>query len=148
MAGIMANSVSATMIADDTAEDNSSSGYIDKERITLTVTGSGDSFLWSLSKPATSGLACSLASTDQAATTFVPDADGYYVITCLVNGTTLYVLRIGVAQVSVVSSLTALRLVPVANSLIPSPAVGATIFYSADLDGVAKKLPNGTVSLL
>lgn len=147
MAGIMANSASATMVSGDTAADKSVSGYLTKESITLSVTG-GSTFVWALSKPTSSGSVVALQTPTAATSGFSPDADGYYVVTCLVDGATLYVIRIGVADVSPVGTMTALRLIPVANATVPTPATGATIFYSIEEAAVAKKLPNGTVSAL
>lgn len=147
MAGIMANSVSATMVSGDTAADKSVSGYLTKEAISLSVTG-GSTFSWSLSKPTASGSTVALKTPTAASSGFSPDVEGYYVVTCLVDGTTLYVLRLATADVSPVGTMTALRLIPVANATIPTPVAGATIFYSIEEDAVAKKLPNGTVTAL
>lgn len=148
MAGIMANSASETMVSGDTSADNTTSGYLTKESIGLTVTGSGSTFLWSLSKPTASGLTSALSSTDESSSGFTPDVDGYYVVTCLVDGTTLYVLRVAVADVSPVGTVTALRFLPVANATVPTPAAGATVFYSIEVGGLAKKLADGTVSAI
>jgi len=147
MAGIMANSASATMVSGDTAADNTASGYLTKERISLSVTG-GSTFVWSLSKPSASGSAVALQTPTAATSGFAPDADGYYVVTCLVDGTTLYVLRLAIADVSPVATMTALRFIPVANATVPAPAAGATLFYSIEEDALAQKLPNGTVSAI
>lgn len=147
MAGIMANSASVTMGAGDTSADKSVSSYLSKETITLSVT-SGDSFSWGLAKPTASGTTSRLSSSTDASVTLTPDVEGYYVVTCLVDNTTSYVIRIGVSQVSAVTSLTAIRLMPTENATIPTPAFGATLFFSIEEDAVAVKLPNGTVTAL
>lgn len=148
MAGIMANSATETMVAGDTSADNSVSGYLARESITLSVTGSPSTFSWGLSKPSGSGSVCALDDTDSASVAFSPDVEGYYVVTCLIDGATLYVLRVAVAQVSAVTSLTAVRLLPVADASVPTPPAGATLFYSSDSGVVSKKLPDGSVSAL
>lgn len=148
MAGIMANSVSATMVSGDTAADKSVSGYVAKERVTLTVTGTPSTLLWALSKPSSSGSVTALDSTTEQSCSFSPDVDGYYVVTCLVDGATSYVIRIAVAQTLTITTLSTARLLPVAESLVPTPPTGATLFYSSDQDAVAAKLSDGTVTLL
>lgn len=148
MAGIMANSASATMSAGSTSADNTATGYLTRESIGLTVTGSGSSFLWNLSKPSASGSTSALSSSTDASCSFSPDVDGYYVVTCLVDGTTSYVLRIATADVSPVGTITAMRFLPVANATIPTPAAGATMFYSVEVGGLAKKLPDGSVTAI
>jgi hypothetical protein len=148
MAGIMANSASVTMDAGDTSADKSLGGYLSRETITLSVTPSGSTYSWALAKPTTSGVTCALRGATTDSPSFTPDVEGYYVVTCLVDGETSYVFRAAVASVSAVSSLTALRFMPAADDTIPTPAVGATLFYSSDLDSLAYKLPNGTVTAL
>lgn len=148
MAGILANSATVTMVAGDTSADKSVAGFLARERITLSVTGTPSTFTWGLAKPTTSGSVCALDDTDAASVTFAPDVEGYYVVTCLIDGATAYVLRIAAAQVTSVTSLTTVRLMPIAEALVPTPATGATIFYSHDQDAIASKDATGTVTLL
>ncbi len=148
MAGIMANSATETMVSGDTSPDNAVSNYLSRETITLSVTGGGSTFSWSLAKPTSSGVSCTLRDAATGTPSFTPDVQGYYVATCVVDGVTAYVLRIGVADVSPVSTLTAQRFLPVANATIPAPAAGATLFYSLEVGGMAFKLPNGAVTAL
>lgn len=148
MAGILANSASATMVAGDTAVDKSVSGYMAKERVTLTVTGSPSTVLWGLSKPTASGSVSALDSTTSQSCAFTPDVEGYYVITCLIDGATSYVLRLAASQTVMISTLSTARLLPVAEANVPTPPTGATLFYSIDQDALAAKLADGTVVLL
>ncbi len=145
MAGIMANSATETMVAGDTSADNTHSGYLTRETITLSVTGSPDTYLWSLAKPSASGSVCALNDTDESSVTFAPDVEGYYVITCLVDGATLYVLRISAVQVSALSTLSGIRMMPLTNVQVPTPATGQTLFYSSDSSGLAVKDSSGVV---
>lgn len=146
MAGILANSATETMVDGETSADNSHSGYITKERITLSVTGSPTTVQWALAKPTTSGSICRLDDDEAFSPSFVPDVGGYYVVTCVLDGSTSYVLRIAAADVSLVSTITSIRFPPVANASVPAPAAGVTLFYSADDDALSVKLPDGTVS--
>lgn len=148
MAGILANSASKTMVSGDTSVDDSETGYLAREAITLSTTGTPTTRLWALAKPSGSGSLCVLSSDTGATPTFTPDVEGYYVVTCLIDGVTLYILRIAVASVANISTLTAFRLLPVANATVPTPASGATVFYSTDESGLAAKLSDGSVVTL
>jgi len=148
MAGILANSVSQSMDAGDTSADNAVSGYLTRERIALTVTGTPDRVAWSLAKPTSSGSACDLSTPNDISTNFSPDVEGYYVISCVVDGATSYVLRVAVAQVTAVTTLTSIRLMPVSEASVSAPPTGATLFYSSDQDAVAAKLSDNSVVLL
>ncbi len=145
MAGIMANSATETMVAGDTSVDNTHAGYLTRETITLSVTGTPSTYLWSLATPTASGSNCALDDTDAASVTFSPDAEGYYVVTCLVDGTTLYVLRLAVVQISAVSTLSTVRLMPMTDVQVLTPPTGQTLFYSSDRAGLAVKDSTGTV---
>lgn len=145
MAGIMANSATVTMASGDTTADNTKAGYIAKEQVTLTVTGTNTAFEWTLSKPTASGAACALNDDDATSVNFTPDVEGYYVITCEVNGTTTYILRISVASVANVSTITAMRMIPVASATVPIPATGVTLYdRTTGTDTLAAKDSAGT----
>lgn len=148
MAGIKANSASFVMVDGDTAVDKSVTGRITNEQIVLTTTGSPASFAWALSKPAGSTVRASLSDTDDASVTLTPDVEGTYVVTCVVDGSTTYVIRIGVVNISAVSTLGALHFTPIANSQVPTPAVGRTVFFSSDAGALAEKRPDGSVHTL
>jgi len=136
------------MVAGDTLVDNSVSGYLASEPITLALTGSPVSARWSLSRPVASGGGCVLGDPDALSTSFTPDAEGFYVATCVVDGTTSYVIRIGVAQLAHVSTIAALRFMPVSDASVPTPALGRTLFCSSDNGGMSAKLPDGSVVIV
>lgn len=144
----MANSASAQMVSGDTDIDKAVEGYLARERITLTVTGSPDAVLWGLSKPNSSGSVSGIDAPTDPTCTFSPDVEGYYVVTCLVDGETLYILRIAVVQVTSISTVGAFRLAPVAEVSVPAPASGATVFYSLDRHAVVAKASDGSITTL
>jgi hypothetical protein len=146
MAGIVATSLT-TNNASTTAADSSISGYVAGERITLTTTPTGTSYAWTLSSPGGSERA-SLNDDDAASVSFVPDVDGYYVVTCTVSGVTVYVLRIAVAVVGTVGVISALRFAPLADTQVPTPALGVTLYYSTTQSSLAVKLTNGSVETI
>jgi hypothetical protein len=146
MAGIVASSAT-TNNSGSTASDSSVSGYIAGERITLTTTPTGTSYAWTLSTPNGSERA-SLTADDEAAVSFVPDYEGYYVVTCTVSGSMVYVLRVAVSNIGAVNVVDAMRLVPLTDTQVPTPATGATLYYSSTQSALAVKLTNGTVHTL
>lgn len=149
MAGILANSASKTMTSGDTAADKTVSGYLAKEKITLTTSPTGSSYAWTAAKPSDSGAACKFNDDDAASVEITPDVDGSYVFTCAVDATTTYVIRCDVADVGSVSTLTAFRLQSVSAGLIPSPATGKTVFVdSSNSDALSQKSSAGTVTTL
>lgn len=148
MSGILANSVSKTMVAGDTAADNTTSGFIALEEVALSTTGTPVSYLWGLSKPSGSTARCALNSTTAASPVFTPDVQGYYVVTCVIDGTTTYILRVAVAQVADVTSLTTIRFLPIADASVPTPATGRTVYYSSTQSAMVEKRPDGTVHVI
>ncbi len=144
MSGITAVSATKTLSSGDTTEDHSVSGFVTKEQISLGLTGSPLIALWSLSKPTTSGSSCQLTSESSLTTKFTPDTEGIYTLSCLVDGTTQYVLRISALRVSTISTISAIHLLPCANSQIPTPQSGVILFYSSDSEKVSIKLSDGT----
>lgn len=145
MAGILANSVSKTMVAGDTAVDNTTSGFVALEDVALSTTGTPTSRAWGLSKPSNSTRRCVLSSDSDASPTFTPDVGGYYVVTCVVDGTTVYILRVSVSAIGEVTTQTAIRLTPIANAAVPTPATGRTVYFSSDASALVEKRPDGTV---
>jgi hypothetical protein len=87
-----------------------------------------------------------LSSSSSLTPTFVPDVEGYYLVTATVDGATNYSLRIGVLNVANTSTITAIRFLPVNNSQIPAPPSGATVFFSIELNDMARKLSDGSVA--
>lgn len=116
MAGILANSISVTMSSSATT----STGYITAEMITLTLDVTGTSYAWSVAKPIGSTIRARLSDTTSASVTIVPDVAGYYVATCLVNGTT-YAIQLSVVDVSPVTFDGARRWVARTAASVPAP---------------------------
>ncbi len=145
MAGIKANSVSATMGDGDTAVDKSVAGYITDEQVVLTTTPTGAAYSWGIAKPAGATSRSDLSSTTVAAPTFTPDVPGYYVLDCVVDSTTSYVIRVNVTQVAIVTSYEAIRLAPKADADVPTPATGCAIYWSSTQDAAALKKSDGTI---
>jgi hypothetical protein len=145
MAGIMANSASKTMLAGATSADNSVSGYITNEQITLSVTPTGSAYVWGLAKPSGSTARSVLSSSTGATPLVTPDVAGYYTVTCVVDSTTTYVLRISVAAVSITTIAQAFRCQPVANSTVPTPSTGESLYFSDDVDRLVVKTSAGVV---
>ena len=146
MAGILANSVSATMVSGDTAADKSVTGYLRNERVTLGVTPTGSAYAWTLSAPAGSSAAkCALTDDDVAAPVFVPDVAGTYVITCTVDATTSYAMRLTVLNVAAADVIEAIRLTPRTDAQVTAPSVGVVLYYSSTQSSLAIKTSAGVV---
>ena len=146
MAGITAAAASKTLLSGATSADNTSSDWVTGERVTLGVTPSGTGYLWSMSAPTSSAVARSeLSSTSDAAPTILPDVAGTYTITCLVSGVTTYVLRLTVQAVAIAEPIEALRFSPRADTTIPAPAAGVTMFYSSTQSALVIKTVAGTI---
>ncbi len=132
MAGILANSATVTMVDGDTAVDQNVTGYLMNEQITLSVTGSPTNTTWGQAIPSGSGAArTALSSSSGATQRFTPDVSGYYTITCNADGT-MYVLRIQVLAIAQSVAREALRLLPMANSQVPTPQTGIALFCGTD----------------
>ncbi len=146
MAGILANSLSKTMVAGDTAADDQESDYVIKEKITLSTTPTGTDYQWSLTRPSTSTKAV-LDSTSIASPVFTPDVDGVYLITVIVDSTTTFNLRATVLATSITNISQVLSYQPIKNASVPSPA-GATLnmFNSNENAAMALKNSAGTVT--
>jgi hypothetical protein len=143
MAGIRANSASVTMTSD--AVDNTQAGYVTNEQITLLTNPTGSSWSWGLAKPSGATSRSDLSGTTAAGPTFTPDVAGTWTITCTVDSSTVYTLRVTVTAVAVTSVANGHRFSPVANASIPTPALGETLFVSTT-DGLATKDTTGAVT--
>lgn len=147
MAGIGAVSPTKTHAA--AGADVNATGFVTKEQIALTADISGSGYAWSVAIPAASAPNQSgLDDAESATPKFTPDVPGYYVITVVVDGATTYVLRLAVVAAAVASQAQGINLLPLADSQVPTPQTGVTIYYSTDLGAPAKKNTAGTVSAL
>jgi hypothetical protein len=146
MAGILANSASATMLAGDTSADNARAGYVTNERILLTTNPSGTDYVWSLSWPSTSNRARSaLDATTGASVSFTPDVGGLWTIQCIVDSATAYVLRLSVTSVGISQLVEVIRLSPISDASVPAPAVGLSMYLSIEQAGIVAKDPAGDI---
>lgn len=149
MAGILANSASATMLSGDTSADNARSGYITSERVVLTTTPTGTDYVWAIAAPNSSSIARSALSAETGSSvTFTPDVAGYFTVTCTVDSTTTYVLRLSVTATAVSQLVECIRFSPKTNASIPTPAAGVIVFFSSDSGVLSKKDTTGTVTAL
>jgi len=149
MAGILANSASKTMTVG--TADNAVSGYLEREQIVLTTNPTGTTYAWAIALPsgatsARSGL--SAASGDSV--TFTPESAGTYTVTCTVDGTTSYTIRVGCEPLAVVDSVDAVRFTQRADSTVTAPTNHAALalYNSTDQGGLVTKNYAGTVSPL
>lgn len=137
------------MVADDTSPTKTVTGFLVGEQITLTVTPAGTTYAWSQAIPSGATAARSCLSDDSGASvTFTPDASGIFVLVCLVDGVTTYILRASVVNVASTTLEGSLLLQPLLDTQVPTPAVGATLYYSATQDAVSLKLTDGSVVLV
>jgi len=147
MAGIAATSVTTTFAA--AGADVAATGFLVNEQVTLSATPSGSGYAWSVAIPSDSAPGRSALDDDTDATPkFTPDVPGFYTITCLVDGATLYVLRLAVLAVATVRVCEVLHFPPMANAQVTAPQIGFKVFNSSDLPGMAKMDSAGTVSAL
>lgn len=146
MAGILANSVAKQMLSGDTTENNSVSGYVVGDPITLSVTPTGTNYQWGEAIPVSSAPARSqLKSPTDASPSFIPDVAGQYVITVVVDLITTYVIQIAVVDISPVTFTGGLEMPAVSDVSIPSPSVGLTVYNSIQHSGFVTKDPSGTI---
>lgn len=132
MAGILANSLSQTMVGAG-APDASQAGYITGEQIVLTTNpaAAGATYAWVLAKPSGGTISSALSDATLAAPVFTPDVAGFWVVTVLYNGTTAYVLRLSVTATAAITVAEAIRVPPKAEAAIAVPPVGEVVFFSA-----------------
>lgn len=147
MSGILAQSASQTMTSGDTAADKSISGYIRNERITFGVTPlATTSYLWSLGLPSGSSSAKAyLTDTTGSAPALVPDRGGTYTISCVVDGTTTYAMRLTALDTASSEPAEALRFTPRADAQVGTPSLGAAVYWSSTQNALALKYPDGSV---
>ena len=146
MAGIIANSASVTIGAGSTSADNTQAGYLNQEQVTCSTTPTGSAYVWSLAKPSGATSKSDLSSTTAASVTFTPDVAGYYVITCVVDSTTTYILRISVTDTVASTAREAIRLQPKTDAQIATPSSGVALYYSSDQGALCIKDAAGDVS--
>jgi len=147
MAGIGAVSVTTTHAA--SGSDVTATGFLANEQITLSATPSGSGYAWSCAIPSDSGPGRSAFDDDTSATPkFTPDVPGFYTVSCLVDGATLYVLRLAVLSVAVARQCQVLSLAPFADAQVPTPAAGVSLYYSTDSGKAVVKDTTGTVTPL
>src|SRR5687767_894793 len=93
MAGIIATSSSHTMTSGETSANNSTSGYVVGEQITLSTNPTGSEYAWAIGIPTDSGASRSALSDDEDdSPTFISDVGGIYVVSVTVDSTTAYTL--------------------------------------------------------
>jgi hypothetical protein len=143
MAGILANSASVTMVSG--TPDGINGGYVANETITLSTEPTGTAYEWSLAKPQGSTARANLSATTGTGITFTPDTRGVWTISCIVDGVTVYILRVGVEAVAITTHGDASHYIPIANASVPTPALGATLFFSRDSGVMSFKLADGSV---
>lgn len=149
MAGITATSVTTSLVAGDTSTDKNVSGFIVGEKITLGLTSAGTTRTWSLGVPNGSAVAKSaLSDTTGTAPYFTPDVSGYYVLTCIIDSVTTYILRIACAAEASVDQAGSIRFAPLADATVPAPVQGATLYYSSDQDAMCLKDSTGDVYVI
>ena len=147
MAGIGAASVTKTHAAD--TADSVTTGFLKNEQIALSADISGSGYAWSITLPSDSAAGqAALDDATSATPKFTPDVPGFYTVTVVVDGVTQYVLRIAVVAVAVVRVGEGINLMPLANSQVPTPQTGVTLYYSTDSTKLVVKDASGTVTPL
>lgn len=146
MAGILASSASAPMVAVDTAPSNARAGYVTSEQIALSVTPLGTTYLWGQAVAVGSAPAKSaITDATSPAPAFRPDVAGEYVITCTVDGTTAYVLRCSVVSLVATSVVGAFHFLPIADGAVAPPSTGKTLYLEKGAERMSLKLPDGSI---
>ena len=146
MAGILANSVTGSMVSGDTAVTQTVSGYVSSEQITLSTSPTGSTYAWTLSRPSGTTVRSDLNNEDIAAPKFTPEAEGSYLVTCTVDGSTVYTVQIGVLAASTSNAVQVLRLQPLKNASVATPSDDSVNVYNS-YENAALSLKNdaGTV---
>jgi hypothetical protein len=146
MSGILANSASKVMVSGDTSADNALSGWVTGEQVSLSVTPTGTTYQWSCAIPSASAPARSALDDATSATPkFFPDVAGYYTVSCIVDSTTTYVLRMSVVQSAIADPVQGERFSPVTDAQIQAPPLGGTLYYSSDQGAFVIKWPDGSI---
>lgn len=147
MAGIGAASVTKTHAA--SGADVTTTGFLKNEQVTLSADISGSGYAWSIAFPSDSAAGRAALDDDTSATPkFTPDVPGFYTVSVVVDGTTTYVLRIAVVAVAIARQLEAMNFAPLANTQVPTPIAGVTLYYSTDSSKLVVKDTSGTVTAL
>lgn len=136
------------MVSGDTSADLGIAWFVINEQITLSTTPTGTSYSWGQSIPSGASTArTALNDSDDASVTFTPDVAGVYVITCIVSGSTTYVIRIAVADVATVTMAQVARLQAVADSSVPTPSTGTLCLYcsSTQSNALSVKKSDGSI---
>ncbi|MHC4648224.1 MAG: hypothetical protein ACYTBJ_22420, partial [Planctomycetota bacterium] len=107
-------------------------------------------YLWTQAVPDASAEARSAlkGAVTGASVRFTPDVAGIYSVTCTVDGSTTYVLRIDVVALAVTRFADASRFPQRANATVPAPTTGSALFHSEEEGGLSVKTPGGTVTPL
>jgi hypothetical protein len=134
------------MDSGDTSADNSVAGYIRAEQVVLTTYPTGAVYSWGIAKPSGATSRSDLSASDSSAPVFTPDVAGYYVITCTVDETTSYVIRLSVTLAAVTTPYEAIRLQPMADSQVTAPTLGVCLYFSSTQDALCVKFPDDSVS--
>lgn len=144
MAGITATATTGSHAA--SGADATASGFICAEAVTLVTSPTGTTYAWSLSLPSGSNAGrVGFAGETSASASFTPDVSGAYTVSVDVDGTT-YILRITAANIALTNTVEGLRLQPVADSRMPAPSSGATLYWSSTQNALAIKDSAGAVS--
>lgn len=148
MAGIIASSASKAMVSGDTSASDVETGYVAGEQITLSTSPAGSAYSWGIAIPAgASAAATALSSTTAASPTFTPEQgiSGEYVITCTVDSSTSYVIRLTVVSAAPRTVTGGIRMLPRTAASITAPSTGEVEFYDSTLSRRRAKNSAGTI---
>lgn len=144
MAGITANTTSVTMASSEGA-DVTKTGFSTGEVCTLAAEPAGSSHLWTLISPA--GSTASLSDDSAAGPQFKLDRAGVYSVVCIVDGSTVYKIRMEATQVSTAFVANSLRFAAVDPSTVATPSSGRVLFIdSTNSNALSLKDSSGTVT--
>ena len=136
------------MVSGDTSPDNAVAGYVVREAVALSVTPSGTTYQWSLSKPEGATSRSDLTSDDESTSSFTPDTAGDWLVALLVDGTTTYTIIVSVTAVAVSFTYEALRFSPKLAASVPTPSVGSATFHDATSGLLSRKSTAGVTRSL
>ena len=131
------------MSSGDTSVNNTVSGYLVNEQVTLTTSPTGTNYQWTLSVPSNSNVVISaLDSATAASPKFTPDVDG-----------TTYTLMLTVLDASISNNVQIQRMQPIKDASVPTPSSsGARLVYNSlergmvvTKDSAGKVRPDGYV---
>lgn len=136
------------MVDGDTAVDKSISGLITNESIALSTVPTGSTYSWGISKPSGATARSDISSATDATPSFTPDVAGYWIVTCTVDSTTSYVIRISVTQTAVTTSYEAIRFSPKTAASVPAPTVGSAVYHDTTTGLLSRKIAGGAVKTI